>query len=96
MKICIFYSSPKLGDLILHLPFIKAISDKFKTKVSVCINKKIGIKKILEKQNYIDSIIENNFRRGKYFISDIFDLTSLLKKKNLHMHIFLKKLRVLL
>ena len=81
MKICIFYSSPKLGDLILHLPFIKAISDKFRTKVSVCINKKIGIKKILEKQNYIDSIIENNFRRGKYFISDIFDLTCLIKKK---------------
>ena len=29
MSICIFYTSPKLGDIILQLPFVKAISDNF-------------------------------------------------------------------
>ena len=34
MRICVFYTSPKLGDIILHLPFIKAISEHFNSKVS--------------------------------------------------------------
>ena len=51
MKICIFYSSPKLGDLVLQLPFFRAIATHYKTKVSICINQHISIKKILEKQN---------------------------------------------
>ena len=75
MRICIFYTSPKLGDIILQLPFIKAISDHYKTRVTICINKHINIKKILESQNYIDTVIENPFRRGKFFILDIMHLT---------------------
>ena len=58
MKICIFYSSPKLGDIFLQLPFIKAISKKYKTKVSVCINEHINIKNILMDQDYIDDVID--------------------------------------
>ena len=82
MKICIFYTSPKLGDLILQLPFIKAISKNYKTKVSICINQHIAIKEILEKQDYIDEVIENPFRRGKFFISDTLKLSKELKLKN--------------
>ena len=82
MKICIFYSSPKLGDLILQLPFIKAIADNFKTKITICINKKIGIKSILEKQIYIEAVIESYFRKGKYFVPDVFNLTKELRKNN--------------
>ena len=67
MKICIFYTSPKLGDLILQLPFIKAISKKYQTKVSICINAHINIRNILEEQDYIDEVIENYFRRGRFF-----------------------------
>ena len=67
MRICVFYTSPKLGDIILQLPFIKAISDNYKTKVTICINKHVNIKKLLEMQSYIDTVIENPFRRGKFF-----------------------------
>ena len=91
MKICIFYTSPKLGDIILHLPFIKAISDKYKTKVTICINKKINIKKILEKQSYIDMVIENSFRRGKFFIFDVISLTNSLYKKKFNYAFILEK-----
>jgi len=91
MNICIFYTSPKLGDLILQLPFFKAIADKYNTKVTLCINRHIGIKNILEKQKYIDSIIENSFRRGKYFFYDILDLTKELKKKDIQHAYILEK-----
>ena len=59
MKICVFYTSPKLGDIILQLPFIKAIANHYNTKVTLCVNKYINIKAILESQNYIKSVIEN-------------------------------------
>lgn len=82
MKICIFYSSPKLGDLVLQLPFFRAIATHYKTKVSICINQHISIKKILEKQDYIDSVIENPFRRGKFFLIDVFSLVKKLRDIN--------------
>ena len=91
MKICIFYTSPKLGDLILQLPAIKAISKKFNTKVSICINAHIGIKDILKEQDYIDEVIENYFRRGKYFFSDLWKLVVELKKKNFEYSYILEK-----
>ena len=74
MNICIFYTSPKLGDIILQLPFIKAISDHYKTKIILCMNSHIKIKSILENQEYISSIIENPFRKGSFFLQDILEL----------------------
>ena len=71
MKICVFYTSPKLGDIILQLPFIKAISTHYKVKITLCINSHIKIKSILENQKYISNIIENPFRRGRFFFQDI-------------------------
>jgi len=91
MGICIFYTSPKLGDIILQLPFIKAISNNFDTKVSLCINKHINIKNILEAQSYIDNVIENPFRRGRYFFYDILDLTRKLKKNKINTAFILEK-----
>ena len=84
MQICVIYTSPKLGDLILQLPFIKAIANKYNTKVTLCINQHINIKDILSKQEYIDSIIENSFRRGIYFFPDVFQTClGICVKKNL-------------
>jgi len=91
MKICIFYTSPKLGDLILQLPFIKAISEKYNSKVSICINKHLGFKNILIKQKYIDDVIENYFRRGSSFVTDIYNLSQNLKKKNFDTAFILEK-----
>ena len=67
MKICI-YIAPKTGDLFLHLPFIKAISENYKTKVSICVNQHINIKSILKEQSYIDEVYESYFRRGDTFL----------------------------
>ena len=91
MKICVFYTSPKLGDLILQLPFIKAISEKYNSKVSICINQHLGFKNILIKQKYIDDVIESYFRRGTYFVADIYNLSQDLKKKNFDTAFILEK-----
>tara|TARA_B100001057_G_scaffold249172_1_gene249449 strand:+ start:1829 stop:2848 length:1020 start_codon:yes stop_codon:yes gene_type:complete len=91
MKICIFYTSPKLGDLFLQLPFIKAIAKNNNQKVSIFINKHLSIKKILEKQDYIDEVFENSFRRGKFFLIDTYKIFKDLKLKNFsHVYIFEK------
>ena len=42
MKVCVFYTSPKLGDIILQLPFIKAIANHYNTEVTLCVNKYIS------------------------------------------------------
>ena len=91
MRICIFYSSPKLGDIILQLPFIKAISVHYNKKVTLCINQNINIQNILEKQNYIDSVIVNPFRRGRFFFYDVFKLSKTLKNKNIDCAFILEK-----
>ena len=91
MKICIFYTSPKLGDLILQLPFIKAISERYNSKVSICINKHLGFKNILINQEYIEDVIESFFRRGTSFISDIYNLSRDIKKKNFDTVFILEK-----
>ena len=91
MDICIFYSSPKLGDLILQLPFIKSIAKQNNSKVSLCINQHVNISTILKKQNYIDNVIENRFRRGKNFFKDVFKLAKDLRKKNFDKAFILEK-----
>ena len=91
MNICIFYTSPKLGDIILQLPFIKAISNYYKTKVVLCINSHIKIKNILENQEYISNIIENPFRRGSSFIKDVLKLKRDLNREKINYAFILEK-----
>ena len=91
MKICIFYTSPKLGDIILQLPFIKAIANHYNTKVTLCVNKYINIKAILESQNYIKSVIENPFRRGRFYFNDLLNLYRELKKEKIDCAFILEK-----
>jgi ADP-heptose:LPS heptosyltransferase len=91
MKICVFYTSPKLGDIILQLPFIKAISTHYKVKITLCINSHIKIKSILENQKYISNIIENPFRRGRFFFQDILKLKQDLNKENINSAFILEK-----
>ena len=91
MKICIFYTSPKLGDIILQLPFIKAIANHYNTKVTLCVNKYINIKTILENQSYIKSVIENPFRRGRFYFNDLLNLYRDLKKEKIDCAFILEK-----
>ena len=91
MSICVIYSSPKLGDIILQLPFLKAISKKYEQKIIICINKHISIKHILESQDYIDCVIESSFRKGILFVYDIFKLSINLKQKKIKIAFILEK-----
>ena len=91
MEICVFYTSPKLGDIILQLPFVKAIAKHYNVKVTLCINKNINIGKILQKQSYIKSIIENPFRKGRFFFSDVFNLSKKLNQKDIDCAFILEK-----
>ena len=91
MKVCVFYTSPKLGDIILQLPFIKAIANHYNTKVTLCVNKYINIKAILESQNYIKSVIENPFRRGRFYFYDLLNLYRELKKEKIDCAFILEK-----
>ena len=91
MNICIFYTSPKLGDLFLQLPFIKAIAKDNNQKVSIFINKHLSIKRLLEKQDYIDQVFENKFRRGKFFLIDVYKITKDLKSNNIKIAYILEK-----
>jgi len=91
MNICVFYTSPKLGDIILQLPFIKAIADHYNTKVTLCVNKYINIKKILENQSYIKIVIENPFRRGRFYFNDLLNLYRELKKEKIDYAFILEK-----
>ena len=91
MSVCVIYSSPKLGDIILQLPFIKAISNKYNQKIIICLNKHISIKNILENQDYIDCVIENPFRKGKFFFYDVLKLSKNLKEKKIKTVFILEK-----
>ena len=91
MSICVIYSSPKLGDIILQLPFLKAISEKYKQKITICINKHVSIKHILEGQDYIDCVVESSFRKGIFFLYDILKLSLNLKQKKIKIAFILEK-----
>ena len=91
MRICVLYSSPKLGDIILQLPFIKAISDNYKVKVTLCVNKYINIKNILENLSYIEAVIENPFRTKKHFLNDVLNLSKDLSKNKFDIAFILEK-----
>lgn len=80
-KICIVQSNSKLGDVIWHLPFVKAISDYHNAKVTLCIQSTINIKDSLEELDHIDEVILNFFRKGVMYYFDIFSFYQDLKKR---------------
>lgn len=57
MKILAIQNRMGIGDLIIFLPFIKAISDKFNVPVSILVKDSSKAEQILKDTNYIDRII---------------------------------------
>ena len=80
-KICIVYTHHKLGDLIWQLPYIKAISDHYKTNIDLVVRKKTQAQNILKDLNHINKIFYNEFRKGIYYWIDVFKLTKFFKKE---------------
>jgi len=57
MKILAIQNRMGIGDTVIFLPFIKAISKKYNTPVSILVKKSSKAEQFLNQTNYIDQII---------------------------------------
>ncbi len=73
MKILAVQNRMGIGDTVIFLPFIKAISEKFNSPVSLLVKKNSKADQYLYQTDYIDKIIfldkedENNLRKNVLF-----------------------------
>ena len=57
MKILVIQNRMGIGDTVIFLPYIKAISEKFNTPVSLLVKKSSKADQFLNHTNYIDQVI---------------------------------------
>ena len=88
LKIAVIYSHHKLGDLIWQLPYIKSISIKYNSKITLIVRPKTQAKDILKDENYISEFFYCKFRKKLWYFVEIFILYSFFKKKKFS-HIFI-------
>ena len=86
MKILVIQNKMGIGDTVIFLPFIKAISEKFGVPVSLLVKENAKANEYLNHTNYVDEIIQlerNNKIKKKHdgFIG-FFKLASDIKKRN--------------
>ena len=69
MKILVVQNKMGVGDMVIYLPFIKAISKKFNTTVSILVKESSKAEQFLKNNNFIDKIIilerDNKLKRGR-------------------------------
>ena len=87
-KICIVYSHHKLGDLVWQLPYIKAISEHHKNKITLVVRKTTQAKDILSDLNYIEKIQYNEFRKKLFYWLDTIKLYNFFKNEKFS-HIYI-------
>ena len=80
MKILIIQQRYGIGDLIIFLPYIHAISKKFKTRVSLLVKESSKASDLLSNDENIDEIIILD--KDKDGLSGFFKLSNELKKRN--------------
>jgi heptosyltransferase-2 len=70
MKILVIQNKMGIGDMVIYLPFIKAISKKFNTPVSILVKESSKAKQFLKDSNIINKIIilerNNNLNSSKH------------------------------
>jgi len=70
MKILVVQNKMGIGDMIIYLPFIKAISKKFNTTVSILVKESSKAEQFLKNNNFIDKIIilerDNKLKSGRH------------------------------
>ena len=81
-NICVVYTHSKLGDLIWQLPYIKALSEFHKKKITLIVRASTQAKKILRDLDHFEIIEYNNFRKSIYYWIDTYKLYTFLKYKN--------------
>ncbi len=86
MKILAIQNRMGIGDTVIFLPFIKAISKKFGVPVSLLVKENSKAKDFLNETNYIDEIIhlerDNKIKQKHDGLKGFFKLTSDIKKYN--------------
>jgi len=80
MKILIIQQRYGIGDLIIFLPYIHAISKKFKSKVSLLVKASSKASDLLFDDEHINEII--TLDKDKDGLSGFFKLSSEIKKRN--------------
>ena len=80
MKVLIIQAKMGVGDMIIYLPYIHAISKKYKRSVSVLVKDSSRAKDLLAEDNHINEII--TLRKEMDGVRGIFKLTNELKKRN--------------
>ena len=80
MKILCVNTRKGIGDQVIFIPYIHAVSNKFKTSVSLLAKDNSRAKELLADDNHIDEIIA--LKKEMDGVSGIFKLTNELKKRN--------------
>ena len=85
MKILVVQNRMGIGDMVIFLPFIEAISKKYNTPVSILVKENTKASEFLQNNKYIEKIIilerDNNLERHKN-IKGFFNLINDIKKYN--------------
>ena len=70
MKILVIQNKMGIGDMVIYLPFIEAISKKFNTHVSILVKESSKAEQFLKDSNIINKIIilerNNNLNNGRH------------------------------
>ena len=80
MKVLIIQAKMGVGDMIIYLPYIHAISKKYKRSVSVLVKDSSRAKELLAEDNHINEII--HLEKNMDGIKGIFKLSKEIKKRN--------------
>jgi len=85
MKILVIQNKMGIGDMVIYLPFIEAISKKFNTPVSILVKESSKAEQFLRDSNIINKIIilerNNKLKSGKHEgLTGFFNLVRDLKK----------------
>ena len=80
MKVLIIQAKMGVGDMIIYLPYIHAISKKYKKSVSVLVKDNSRAKELLAEDNHINEII--NLEKNMDGMKGVFKLSKELKKRN--------------
>ena len=86
MKVLVIQPKIGMGDMVIYLPYIHAISKKYQTPVSILVKQNSRANELLNEDKHIDEIItldrSNNNTGSHDGMSGFFKLSNELKSKN--------------
>ncbi len=86
MKVLVIQPKVGMGDMVIYLPYIHAISEKYRSAVSILVKKNSRAHELLIDDEHIDEIITldrtNNNSGSHDGVSGFFNLVNKIKEKN--------------